>query len=197
VGFNRRFAPGTLRLKSFFADIAPLSIAYRFAPPFLPPGHWTQDIEVGGGRIVGEACHPIDTCVAIAGSPPVRVHAESAGSDDRVFITLRHQNGSVSSVSYQAGGDPAFPVERVEIIAPGRSASFEGWQEGQLWSGGKCEKFSGRKDKGHNREFAAFIDACRRGGPWPISWQDLYGVTAASLAAVRSLREGTSIPISL
>jgi len=195
VGFNRRFAPATLRVKSFFAGIAPLSLAYRFAPPFLPPDHWTQDIEIGGGRIVGEACHAIDTCTAIAGSPPVKVYAESVNSDDRVFISIRHQNDSVSSVSYQAGGDQAFPAERIEVIALGRSAVIDAWQDGQLWSGGRCEKFSAQKDKGHDKEFAAFIDACRSDGPWPISWNDLYSVTAASLRAVRSLREGVPLPI--
>jgi predicted dehydrogenase len=199
VGFNRRFAPGTARLKAFFDHAAPLSITYRFAPPHLPPDHWTQDPEIGGGRIVGEACHAIDACVAIAGSPPVKVYAESAGitgalqtSDDRVFITMRHANGGISSVSYQAGGDAAFPVERIEVIASGRSATLDGWQEGQLWTKGRCEKFSARKDRGHKAGFAAFLAACRSGGPWPIPWEDLYGVTWASLCAVRSLREGES-----
>jgi predicted dehydrogenase/threonine dehydrogenase-like Zn-dependent dehydrogenase len=194
VGFNRRFAPATERLKTFFSGIAPLSLAFRFAPPFLPADHWTQDIEVGGGRIVGEACHAIDTCVAIAGSPPVKVYAESVNADDRVFITIRHQNGSVSSVSYQAGGDQAFPMERIEVIGSGRSAIVDAWQDGQLWSGGRCEKFSGQKDRGHDKEFAAFINACRSGN-WPIPWEDLCGVTAASLGAVQSLREGAPVTI--
>jgi predicted dehydrogenase/threonine dehydrogenase-like Zn-dependent dehydrogenase len=199
AGFNRRFAPGTARLKAFFDHAAPLSIAYRFAPPHIPPDHWTQDPEIGGGRIIGEACHAIDACVAIAGSPPVKVYAESAGmtgalqtSDDRVFITMRHANGSVSSVSYQAGGDAGFPMERIEVIASGRTASLEGWQEGQLWTKGRGEKFSAQKDRGHKAGFAAFLAACRSGGPWPIPWEDLYGVAWASLYAVRSLREGES-----
>jgi predicted dehydrogenase/threonine dehydrogenase-like Zn-dependent dehydrogenase len=202
VGFNRRFAPGTARLKSFFSDVAPLSITYRFAPPYIPPDHWTQDPEIGGGRIIGEACHAIDACAAIAGSPPVKVYAESAGmagalqtSDDRVFITIRHANGSVSAVSYQAGGDTAFPVERIEVIASGRSATLDGWQEGQLWTKGRCEKFSAHKDRGHKAGFAAFLAACHEGGPWPIPWEDLYGVTWASLNAVRSLREGESFSL--
>jgi predicted dehydrogenase len=197
VGFNRRFAPATLRLKSFFERSAPLSLSYRFAPPYLPPDHWTQDIDAGGGRIIGEACHAIDTCTAIAGSPPVKVYAESVGkaggletTDDRVFITVRHGNGSVSSISYQAGGDKAFPAERIEVIARGRSAVIEAWQDGQLWSDGRCERFSGEKDKGHRAGFAAYIGACLKGGAWPIPWEDIHGVTWASLSAVQSLREG-------
>jgi len=180
-------------LKSFFATSKALSVYYRFAPPFIPREHWTQDIEVGGGRIIGEACHAIDTCVAITGSPAVRVYAESITADERVFITIRHENDSVSSVSYQAGGDSAFPAERIEIISAGKSAVLDAWNEGQLWSSGKCEKFSADKDRGHQSEFAAFIKACRNGGAWPIPWPELYSVTAASLAAVRSLRDGAPV----
>lgn len=197
VGFNRRFSPGVGKMRDFFGAAAPLSLSYRFAPPPLPKDHWTQDIEVGGGRIVGEACHAIDTCTALAGSPPIRAFAESVGmtggietSDDRVFITVRHANGSVSSISYQTGGDKAFPSERIEILGGGRSAILDAFDSGELWSNGKCEKFSGQKDKGHQAEFTAFLNACRNGGAWPISWDDLRGVTLATIGAMRSLREG-------
>jgi predicted dehydrogenase/threonine dehydrogenase-like Zn-dependent dehydrogenase len=200
VGFNRRFAPATMRLKEFFQGAAPLSLSYRFAPGPIPIDHWTQDIEIGGGRIVGEACHAIDTCVALAGSPPVKVYAESVTikgrnetGDDRVFITLRHENGCVSSVSYQAGGDRAFPSERVEIIGGGRTATVDAWDQVQMWNEGQCRRISTHKDKGHEAGFKAFVTACREGGRWPISWRDLHGVAWASLTAARSLREGIAL----
>ncbi|MCL5743430.1 MAG: Gfo/Idh/MocA family oxidoreductase, partial [Acidobacteria bacterium] len=198
VGFNRRFAPATRRVAEFVAGARPLSLSYRFSPGYLPGDHWTQDEDVGGGRIVGEACHAIDTCVAIAGSPPVKVYAESVAktggietSDDRVFITLRHADGSVSSISYQTGGDSAFPAERIEVLGGGRTAVIDAWQNVELWRNGKLERSSAKKDKGHQEEFAAFLSACRSGGPAPIPWGQLYGVTWASLMAVRSLREGS------
>jgi hypothetical protein len=53
----------------------------------------------------------------------------------------------------------------------------------------------GGKDRGNGPEFQAFIDACRRGSSWPISWGELYSVTWASLMAVQSLREG--VPVEL
>jgi len=198
VGFNRRFAPATKRVKEFFAGARPLSLSYRFSPGYIPGDHWTQDEEVGGGRIVGEACHAIDSCVAIAGSPPVKVYAESVAksggietSDDRVFITLRHADGSISSISYQTGGDSAFPAERIEVMGGGRTAVIDAWQDLELWRNGKLERLSAKKEKGHKEEFAAFLSACRSGGPAPIPWDQLYGVTWASLMAMRSLREGS------
>jgi predicted dehydrogenase/NADPH:quinone reductase-like Zn-dependent oxidoreductase len=203
VGFNRRFAPATAAVKAFVSGAGPLSISYRFAPPAIPPDHWTQDEDVGGGRIVGEACHAIDTCTAIAGSPPVRVFAESVGkggaletTDDRVFLTLRHRDGSVSSVSYQAGGDRSLPAERIEVIGSGRTAVVEGWDRVELRRGGKLTRASGHKDKGHAAEVRAFLDAARKGGDWPIPWDHLRAVTEATLLAVRSLREGNPLECS-
>jgi predicted dehydrogenase/threonine dehydrogenase-like Zn-dependent dehydrogenase len=204
VGFNRRFAPATARLREHFRGVTPLSISYRFAAGPIPPEHWTQDLEVGGGRIVGEACHAIDTCIAIAGSTPVKVYAESVSplvsgrtSDDCVFISIRHANGSVSSVSYQAGGDKAFPGERIEVFGGGLAGTIEQWDEIGLWSHGRRQKVSGGKDKGHRAELAAFLSAVRGGGSWPIPWEDIRGTTWASLAAVQSLRHGAPVHLDL
>jgi predicted dehydrogenase len=199
VGFNRRFAPATTKLREFFRGAGPLSVSFRFSPGPIPPEHWTQDEDVGGGRIVGEACHAIDTCTALTGSPPVRVHAESVAreggiqtTDDRVFVTLRHADGSVSSVSYQAGGDKGFPAERLEVFGGGRTAVIDGWDAVELWSGGKRALASGGKDRGHRGELEVFLAACRSGGPWPIPWDQLHAVSLATVLAVRSLRDGST-----
>lgn len=199
VGFNRRFAPATHTVIEFFGSARPLSIGYRFASGDVPATSWTQDEEVGGGRIVGEACHAIDLCVALTSSPPVEVYAQSAAAvnteettDDRVFITLRHADGSVSSVSYQAGGDRALPPERIEVFGGGRTAIIDNWASAELWSRNKPARVNAGKDKGHRAEFSAFFEACSS-GVWPISWEQLYGTSWASVMAVRSLREGRPI----
>lgn len=202
VGFNRRFAPGLARVKRHMGGAVPLSISYRFAPGPIPKEHWTQDEEVGGGRLVGEACHALDTCVALAGSLPVRVQAESVAlvqgieaADDRVAISVRHANGSLSVVFYQAGGDKAFPSERLEVFGGGRVAVLDGWETIELWRDGARTRESAGRDKGHRSELEAFLEACRTGGPWPIPWEELRAVTSASLLAVRSLREGVAFQV--
>ncbi len=200
VGFNRRFAPATEKLREHFRGLTPLSVDFRFAPGPIPASAWPQDLDVGGGRIIGEACHAIDTCTAIIGSPPVRVFAESVGpvggvetTDDRVFITMRHENGGLSNISYQAGGDRAGPAERIEVFGGGRTGVVEEWDQVELWKGGVLSKASGGKDKGHAEELKRFLQACRNGGSWPIPWADLHGVTWASLAAVQCLRDGSPV----
>ncbi len=203
VGFNRRFAPGLSVLQNHFRGIVPLSTSYRFSSGSIPAEHWVHDENVGGGRIVGEACHAIDLCAAIAGSVPVKVYAESAAmgpgtpaTDDRVFISMRHSNGSISSVSYQAGGDRAFPVERIEVFGGGKVATMDDWGDIELWSDGRRTRARGGHDRGHRAELEAFFRAVREGGPWPIPWEDIRTSTSATLAAVQSLRDGAPLTIT-
>src|SRR5204862_2524386 len=133
VGLNRRFSEAVRIVRNHFSGVEPLSVSYRFMPGELPPASWPQDPSIGGGRIVGEACHAIDTCAAIVGSAPVRVFAESvrAGggngtADDGVCITLRHANGSISNISYQASGDRSRPTDPLEVFGGRRTATIDG-----------------------------------------------------------------------
>ncbi len=204
VGFNRRFSPAAKLLKEFFSQVSsPLTVSIRFNAGVIPPEHWTQNEEVGGGRIIGEACHAIDLATYLTGSLPVRVFAESVGGgnaptikDDQCFITLRHGSGSVSNIAYWAGGDKAFPKERVEVAGGGKIAVIEDFREVVTCSNGKIKKnhFSGQ-NKGHREEIKAFARALAGGDPSPISWDEIYATTLASILAVRSIREG--IPFDL
>ncbi len=204
VGFNRRFSPAANEVKQFFASVkAPLTVSIRFNSGSLPAENWNQDEGIGGGRILNEACHGIDLATFLTGSPPVRVFAESIGgpdapavTDDQCFITLRHANGSVSSVAYLAGGDKAFPKERVEVLGGGRLAVIDDFREVVTSAGGRIKKSRGRQiNKGHREEVTAFGRAIVEGGESPIPWVDLRAVSLASILAVRSIREGVPFEI--
>ena len=206
VGFNRRFSPAASQVKQFFGDVsAPLTVSVRFNVGAIPSEHWTQDGEIGGGRIIGEACHAIDLATFLTGSVPVRVFAESIGgsqsphiTDDQCFITLRHANGSISSIAYLAGGDKAFPKERVEVFGGGRVAVIDDFKGVTFCSGGKLKRRRGwRQDKGHFDEIRAFVAAVKEGGPAPIPWEDLRSVSIAAILATRSLREGVPFDLPL
>jgi predicted dehydrogenase/threonine dehydrogenase-like Zn-dependent dehydrogenase len=206
VGYNRRFAPAAIALKKHFAKAnEPLTLSYRFNAGAIPKEHWTQDDTVGGGRLLGEACHAIDFAIFITGSPVVRVYAESiaaSGSgagkivDDQCFITLRHANGSVSSIAYLAGGDKSFPKERCEVFGAGRVGVLDDYKSLSLTANAKTsiEKLSGQ-DKGHNAEVVAFLSAVTGKAPAPIPFPELVNSTLAALMTVLSLREG--LPIDL
>ena len=204
VGFNRRFSPAARQLKQAFAGVAaPITLSFRFNAGPIPPDHWTQDEEVGGGRLIGEACHAIDLATYLIGSPPVRVFAESIGgpsrpaiSDDQCFLLLRHADGSVSSIGYLAGGDRAFPKERLEVFGGGRVGVIEDFREVVTVVDGKRSRTAIRpQDKGHRAEVQRFVETLIGGGPPPIPWSEIRAVSLASILAVRSLREGVPIEI--
>jgi predicted dehydrogenase/threonine dehydrogenase-like Zn-dependent dehydrogenase len=202
VGFNRRFSPAIKIVREHFARVeSPLTISIRFNAGAIPPDHWTQQPEEGGGRILGEACHAIDLATCLCNSPPMRVYAESIGgapnatSDDQCFITLRHANGSVSSIAYLAGGDTACPKERVEVFGGGRTALLDDFNVITTYAGGKSKTTRMRKQKGHREEIQRFADAIKNGGDAPIAWADIRAVTLASILAVQSLRDGLPMAI--
>lgn len=205
VGFNRRFSQAARVVRDFFADVsAPLAVSVRFNAGAVPPEHWVHDEIEGGGRIVGEACHAIDLATFLVGSPVVRVFAESVGSrhaaeitDDQCFITVRHANGSISSVGYLAGGDKSFPKERIEVLGGGRIAVIDDFRKVTTCRNGKVTrvKMSGQ-DKGYASEVAAFANALCEGHLSPISWEEIRATTLASLLAVRSLREGMPLEVA-
>ena len=204
IGFNRRFSPAAKKLKEFFSSVKqPLTVSIRFNAGVIAADHWTQDEEEGGGRIIGEACHAIDLATYLTGSLPVRVFGESVGgcnapeiTEDQCFITLRHANGSVSNIAYWAGGDKAFPKERVEVAGGGKIAVIEDFKEVITCESGRIKKtcFSSQ-NKGHREEIEAFVRALATGQPSPISWNEIYAVTLASILAVRSIREGIPFDI--
>ena len=205
VGFNRRFSRSARKVKDFFAGVpSPLTISIRFNAGEIPPDHWIQDADVGGGRITGEACHGIDLATYLAGSPPVRVHAASVSgptapqiTEDQCFITLWHENGSVSSVAYLAGGDKAYPKERVEVLGGGRLAVIEDFRDVVTATGGRVKRRRGwGQDKGHRAELEEFTKAVTGGGHAPIPWEDLRSTTLASILARRSIAEGMPLDLS-
>ena len=203
VGFNRRFAPLSIQLKEYFADCTePLTVSIRFNAGRVPDEHWVQNDDIGGGRIIGEACHGIDLATFLTSSLPKRIYSESicqnAASkitDDAVFITIRHENGSISCISYQRGGDKAFPKERVEVIGGGKVGVLDDFKALQLCSNGKIKKWKKPLDKGHTECLKRFIHSIEKGLPSPIEPAEILNVTLASILAVQSLREGGPIDL--
>jgi predicted dehydrogenase/threonine dehydrogenase-like Zn-dependent dehydrogenase len=122
VGFNRRFAPQIKKIKELLRDITvPKSFIMTVNAGALPPDHWTQDTNVGGGRIAGEACHFIDLLRFLAGTSisEYSCHMMDSESGDSATIQLAFRDGSVGSIHYFANGNKAFPKERLEVFADG------------------------------------------------------------------------------
>jgi predicted dehydrogenase/threonine dehydrogenase-like Zn-dependent dehydrogenase len=203
VGFNRRFAPQSLRLRELIAGAGePFVAHYRVNAGFLPLTHWTQDPTVGGGRIVGEACHFIDYLACLAGASPVSVHAQALPDggryrQDNVVITLTFPDGSLGTVTYLANGDRSLPKERLEVFCAGRVAVLDDFRTLELIQSGRRKSFVShlRQDKGHQAAWESFVKAVKAGGPPPIPYDQLFGVTQAAFCALDSLRTSETVTI--
>jgi predicted dehydrogenase/threonine dehydrogenase-like Zn-dependent dehydrogenase len=198
VGFNRRFAPLAERLRDTLSGRGPLLITYRINAGRLPRSHWLRDPQVGGGRIVGEACHFVDFASFLAGARPlaasaVTVAGASEDREDGVCATVTLADGSVAQITYSAFGDPRLPKERVEVLGEAGAGVLDDFRELALYRGGREEVVRTRRDKGHSGELEAFVQACRSGlQPWPV--EEMAAVTRATFQIRDSIRSAARDP---
>ncbi|MGE5379021.1 MAG: bi-domain-containing oxidoreductase [Bacteroidota bacterium] len=201
TGFNRRFAPLAQSLASFLSNRSePMHVHYRINAGPIPLNHWTQDPEIGGGRIIGEGCHFVDFISFLIGAAPVSVVAHALPNsgkyrDDNVTMTFTFPDGSIGVVDYLANGDKSLPKERVEAFCGGRVGVLDDFVSLQTVRDGKKKEVKGAQNKGWVEEWRAFASSIREGGVPPIPYQQLIGVTRATFAAVESLRTGNKIAI--
>jgi len=215
VGFNRRFSPHTLKIRELLAGrTEPLAMSMTVNAGAIPPEHWTQDPERGGGRIIGEACHFIDLLAFLANSTVTSVSAMMIGGngpmrDDKISILLSFADGSVGTVHYFANGSKSYPKETLEIFGDGRVIRMENFRTTTGYGFKEFRSFrTWRQDKGHRAEIEAFVNVVgtfeqmRRGGDDRgssfsplIPFDEIVNATRASFAAVESARSGKIITI--
>ncbi len=197
VGFNRRFSPQIQKVKALLTPInEPKSFIMTMNAGEIPADHWTQDNEVGGGRIIGEACHFIDLMRYLADSEVVSVQARRMGTapgisinEDKAAITLGFADGSFGTIHYLANGAASFPKERVEVFAAGKVLQLDNFRKlrGYGWSNFKKMNLW-RQDKGQSACAAAFLSSIESGSLAPIPASELFEVASVTLDAVEQLR---------
>lgn len=201
TGFNRRFAPLAAQLAAHFAHRAEaLHMHYRVNAGYIPLNHWTHDPAQGGGRIIGEGCHFVDFLTFLAGAAPLSVSAHALPDngkyrEDNLSMTFTFPDGSVGVVDYLANGDKSFPKERLEVFCGGRIAVLEDFRTLEMVHDGRHKVVKQAQDKGWKDEWIAFANAIRAGGPPPIPYEQLVGVTKATFAAIESIRSGRVVEI--
>jgi polar amino acid transport system substrate-binding protein len=200
VGFNRRFSPLAQQLKAGLGD-APVSMLYRINAGAIPRDHWIQDAEIGGGRIMGEACHFIDLLTYFAGCSPVRVFAsamaDARGLDDTVSINLEFENGSVGVVMYCANGPKGMPKEYIEVFQAQQTSIIDDFKRLTIFGGRRL--FKKRllvQDKGQKTMVRGFLERATKGGAPLILHEEIFAVTRATFAVLDSLRCRRPVAIS-
>ena len=198
VGYNRRFAPHIIKIKSLLANVSePKSFVMTMNAGAIPSEHWTQDSMIGGGRIIGEACHYIDLMRFLVGAEIIDFTATCMGkadgvdvTDDKASITLTFKDGSFGTILYLANGGKAFPKERIEVFANDGVLQLNNFRklEGFDWPGFKNDKLRSQ-DKGQNSCAKAFISSITMGKDAPISFDEIMEVARVSVDIAEFLRK--------
>ena len=198
VGFNRRFSPLSVELKEKMGK-GPMSMNYRINAGKLPNDSWLQDMELGGGRIIGEVCHFIDYLTWMNGSLPIGIFAnalpDAENNNDTLSIQLTFANGSIGVVSYYANGPKTLAKEYIEVFNSGSAGILNNFKELKIFGKKKFKKKLFNQDKGQAKMVDEFICSIKNGTPSPISFEEIISVSKASFAVLESLKTGLLVKI--
>ena len=199
VGFNRRFSPFAVKMKALVGG-GPKNIVATMNAGYIPPEVWVQDMEVGGGRIIGEACHFIDLCSFLADSKVIAVCMNALGENpqentDNVSILLKYENGTNAVINYFANGSKSYAKERVEVFSQEKVLVLDNWRRLEGFGVKGFSKMTGIMDKGHKRQFALLNERVQKGGEALIPFESIVNTTRASFACIESLKKKAWVEI--
>ena len=199
VGFNRRYSRLGRDMKEFFSGgQEPLVVNYRVNAGYLDDAHWTQDVDVGGGRLLGEVCHFVDFLQYLTGAAPAQVYGQTVSptpkyrADDNLAATLRFGDGSLGTITYTAKGSKAYPREMIEAFQDQSVYYLEDFRRAVKVTGGRRRRLRLRsQDLGYRRELEHFLfDSLT-----PEEVRDSLTAMRACFLIQRSVQEGTALPL--
>ena len=188
VGFNRRFAPILVEMRSRFGPAAePTNARYLVNAGRLGSDSWYRDVALEGSRFVGEGGHFVDTMSWWIGSDPTEVVALPAANPEEVQMSLRYGDGSLGTITYVTNANRRFPKETFEVSSGGKTARLDNFRRATVWTGSipRTRRRMGAPDKGQPGEIKAFLESLRTGGAMPISLDSLTATTRATLVGRR------------
>ena len=194
VGFNRRFSPHIQKIKEAINPDENKHIIATMNSGYIPPEAWVHDIQIGGGRIIGEACHFIDLITYLSGSKVKSVCMNSMGitpedNTDNATILLKYENGDNGVINYFANGSKSYPKERIEIFSGGKTLIVDNFRKTTAYGVKGFSKYKSKLDKGHAAQFKLLMERIKQGGEPLIPFEEIVNTTQASFAAIQSLKE--------
>ncbi len=191
VGFNRRFSPHMVKVKKLVGD-SQMNVIATMNAGNIPPSSWVHDLKVGGGRIVGEACHYMDLITFLTGSKIKAVCMNAMGTNpqgntDNASILLQYENGSTGVINYFANGSKTYSKERIEVYSQERTIITDNFRLTEGYGTKGFSKLKTNVDKGHAAQFKLLVDRVKHGGAALIPFEEIVNTTLASFAAIESL----------
>ena len=195
VGFNRRFSPHSIKIKEIIGD-SQISVIANMNAGSIPKDSWVHDMDIGGGRIIGEACHMIDLISFLTGSKVESVCMQALGENpknntDNANILLKYKNGSIGVINYFSNGSKSYSKERVEVYFREKTIVMDNFIETKGYGINGFNRLKTKIDKGHYNQFTLLNDRVRSGGPALIPFDEVVNTTKTSLLAIQSLVDGT------
>ena len=208
VGFNRRFSPHTQKIKSLLGkNPGQMHITATMNAGSIPKNHWTQNLEIGGGRIIGEACHYFDLLIYITGSEISSVCINALGTEpdsttDIASTLIKFKNGSSGVINYLSNGSAAYSKERIEIFYENKNIILDNFRKTYAFGFNKTKLLNPSGiilktplDKGHKSQFEKFITFQKEGGKELIPFIEIENSTKATFATIKSLLERTWVDV--
>ena len=200
VGFNRRFSPHIESIRESLDKYSPVNIVATMNAGFIPKDHWTQDMETGGGRIIGEACHYIDLCNFLTQSKVKSVCMNSMGLNpsidtDNASILLKFEDGSNATINYFSNGSKSYSKERIEVYQHNSTYVMDNFRITKGFNIAKFKNLSTKLDKGHKEQFKRYIYNLKNGLEPIIDFNEIINATKVSFAALESLKDSKWINI--
>lgn len=199
IGFNRRFSPHIKKIKSLVGD-APMNIIANMNAGEIPSDVWVHDMLVGGGRIIGEACHYLDLMIFLTGSRIESICMNAMGENpsentDNASILVKMENGSTGVLNYFANGAKSYAKERLEVYSQGKVLIMDNFIKTTGYGVKNFSNLKTKLDKGHKNQFSQIVENIKHGSVELIPYNELINSTKASFAAIESLKQGTWIKL--
>jgi predicted dehydrogenase/threonine dehydrogenase-like Zn-dependent dehydrogenase len=196
VGFNRRYAPLVTEMKKRMKGMdGPFLIDYRVNAGFVGGSRWSQDAEVGGGRIVHECCHFFDLFNFLLEESDPEISVQSAGINgstsvarDNFSVSLKYPSGSLATLVYVSLGSKEMDRERIEVFAQGSSMVLDDFKELAVYGAGPQRHRLSRAEKGHKEEFAELAKSIRGLPNSLISSEEVFSATELTFQVDEAIR---------
>ncbi len=202
-GFKLRFFPAVIAAKAFLTK--PTLTLAQVIDDHWPSEFWANDPVQGGGNVLSQGCHMVDTVLHLHPSPVVRVYAAGGNLHhptrdivDTASITLTFSDGSVATVAVGDCGVPPHSSKFALQLSDGeRSASlFNRLNSIMTREDQKITEHPAWPEEGAAVIDAPFIAAVATGGISPVTVQSARRTTAVVLAAIESVKTGQAVDLT-
>ena len=163
-GLNRRYSSLVKKIKGTLStDKIPAVYDYIVNAGYIPEDHWAQDEMAGGGRIIGEACHFVDTIQYLDGSTLEDLNLTYAKNDaypkkDNAIITLRFASGAIANIVYTSMGSKKYPKEQLCVFSNGSVCELNNYVSLHTYGNIKTTTVKLKQDKGIQDEYVFIAD---------------------------------------